>query len=148
MLRVNKLTDYGSVILAYMASHPNQTMSAASLAEAVLLPLATVRKLLKILVNSGLLCSSLGKQGGYQLARSADKISLAEIINVLEGPVALTECSVEKGLCRIENNCEIRQNWQSVNRIIHQSLAQISLQEMLPVTLPVTKQVKAIVLSG
>lgn len=143
MLRVNKLTDYGSVILAYMASHPNQTMSAASLACAVLLPLATVRKLLKILVNSGLIYSSLGKQGGYQLARSADKISLAEIVNVLEGPVALTECAVEKGLCRIENNCEIRQNWQSINRIIHQNLAQISLQEMLPVT----NQVKAIVLS-
>lgn len=131
MLRVNKLTDYGSVILAYMASRPEQIMSAASLSRDLLLPLATVRKLLKMLVNSDLLCSSLGKQGGYQLARSADEISLAEIINVLEGGTALTDCSMGKGICRIEGNCEIRQNWQGLNQIVQQSLMQVSLQEML-----------------
>lgn len=144
MLRVSKLTDYGSVILAYMASHPEQTMSAASLARAVLLPLATVRKLLKLLLKNGLLRSSLGKQGGYQLARPAEEISLAEIISVLEGSIALTECSAEKNLCRIENNCEIRQNWKSINRIIYQSLERVSLQEMLPLK----DQVRPIFLSN
>lgn len=132
MLRVSKLTDYGSVILAYMASHPQETMSAASLARAVLLPEATVRKLLKLLVNNGLLSSSLGKQGGYQLARPAADISLAEIISALEGPIALTECSMKKGLCSIEGGCDIRRNWRGVNQIIYQNLAQVSLQEMLP----------------
>ncbi|WP_372880266.1 SUF system Fe-S cluster assembly regulator [Psychromonas sp.] len=131
MLRVNKLTDYGSVILAFMASRPDQVMSAASLSRDLLLPLATVRKLLKMLVNSGLLCSSLGKQGGYQLARSADKISLAEIINVLEGGIELTDCAMKEGLCRIEGSCEIRQNWQGLNQIVQRSLSQVSLQEML-----------------
>lgn len=144
MLRVSKLTDYGSVILSYMASHPNQTMSATTLAKGVLLPPATVSKLLKIMVNGGLLCSILGKQGGYQLARCAHEISLDDIINVLEGPIALTECSAQKGLCRIEDNCEIRKNWQSVNHIIQQSLAQVSLQDMLPVN----NQIKAIIVSG
>ncbi len=132
MLRVNKLTDYGSVILAYMASRPGEIMSAASLSRDLYLPLATVRKLLKMLVNSGLLISILGKQGGYQLARSADKISVAEIINVLEGGFALTDCSMGRGTCRIEGSCEIRQNWQGLNQIVLQSLMQVSLQEMLP----------------
>jgi len=132
MLRVSKLTDYGSVILAYMACHPEETMSAASLAKHVLLPLATVRKLLKMLVKSGLLSSRLGKQGGYQLARPAETISLAEIINVLEGSIALTECCIDKGLCNVEDDCDIRQNWRGINRIIYQRLAQVSLQEMLP----------------
>ena len=131
MLRVNKLTDYGSVILAYMASRPSETMSAASLARDVVLPLATVRKLLKVLVKSGLLYSSLGKQGGYQLARPAEDISLAEIINVLEGDIALTECSMGQGVCRIEDNCEIRHNWQGINQIVQQSLMKVSLQTML-----------------
>ena len=144
MLRVSKLTDYGSVILSHMASHPLQTMSAASLAKDLLLPPATVSKLLKMLVNNGLLRSTLGKQGGYQLARSADEISLADIISALEGPIALTECSAENDLCRIESNCEIRQQWRSVNRIIQQNLAQVSLQDMLPVR----DQVNAIILSG
>lgn len=137
MLRVTKLTDYGSVILAYMACHPGETISAASLARGVLLPQATLRKLLKLLVRSGLLSSSLGKQGGYQLARPA------EIISVLDGSIALTECSVEKGLCCIEDGCDIRQNWRDVNRIIYQSLEQVSLQEMLPLR----NQAQTIILS-
>ena len=143
MLRVSKLTDYGSVILAYMACHPDEVMSAASLARGVLLPPATVSKLLKMLVKSGLLSSSLGKQGGYQLARPAEEISLAEIISVLEGPIALTECSVEKGRCCIEEGCDIRQHWRGVNRIIYQNLEQVTLQEMLPLK----RQSKAIILS-
>ena len=143
MLRVSKLTDYGSVILAYMASHPEETMSAASLAKGVLLPPATVRKLLKVLVKSGLLSSSLGKQGGYRLARPAAEISLAEIVSALEGSIALTECSMEKGLCCIEDGCDIRQNWRGVNQIIYQSLTQVSLQEMLPLK----KQAQPIILS-
>ena len=144
MLRVSKLTDYGSVILAYMACHPEETMSAANLAKGVLLPPATVRKLLKVLVKNGLLSSSLGKQGGYQLARPAEEISLAEIISVLEGTIALTECSMDRGLCCIEDGCDIRQNWRRVNQIIYQSLAQVTLQEMLPLK----RQAKPIILSG
>lgn len=132
MLRVSKLTDYGSVILTHMACHPEQKMSAASLARSVLLPPATVRKLLKMLVASGLLYSRLGKHGGYQLARAAQDISLAEIINVFEGGIALTECSLNKGTCRIKNGCTIRHHWQGINQIVYQSLVQVSLQEMLP----------------
>jgi FeS assembly SUF system regulator len=144
MLRVSKLTDYGSVILTYMAAHPNEKISAARLAKAVFIPTATVSKLLKMLVKSGLLHSSLGKQGGYQLARSAEKISLAEIISVLEGSIALTECCVSKGKCRIEEHCNIRQSWQGVNQIIYQSLAQVSLQQMIAPK----NSVKLIILSG
>jgi FeS assembly SUF system regulator len=144
MLRISKLTDYGSVILAYMASHPEKKMSAANLAKGVLLPPATVRKILKILVKSGLLSSSLGKQGGYQLARPAEEISLAEIICVLEGTIAITECSSEKGLCCIEDGCDMRANWRGINQIIYQNLAQVSLQEMLPPQ----KQGKQLILSG
>lgn len=136
MLRVSKLTDYGSVILAYMASHPNETMSAARLARGLLLPPATVSKLLKMLVNSGLLFSSLGKQGGYQLAKPAEQISLAEIITALEGPIALTECAVEKGACALEKSCEISQHWRGINRLIAQSLEQVTLQQMLPLKMP------------
>lgn len=131
MLRVSKLTDYGSVILTHMACHPEQRMSAASLAKSVLLPPATVRKLLKILLTNGLLYSHLGKYGGYQLAKPAQEISLAEIINIFEGGIALTECTLEKGTCRIEDGCAIRHNWQGINRIVQQTLAQVSLQEML-----------------
>lgn len=132
MLRVSKLTDYGSVLLTYMARHPDRTFSAASLAQAVYLPPATVSKLLKILNKNGLVHSARGKYGGYQLARPAHEITLTQILSALEGPIALTECSVKKDLCRIEGHCDIRDQWQSINRVIIDNLAHITLEELLP----------------
>ncbi|OUR74832.1 SUF system Fe-S cluster assembly regulator [Colwellia psychrerythraea] len=145
MLRVNKLTDYGSVILVYLARYPGEKISAVSLAKAVFLPPATVSNLLKKMVNNELLCSTLGKHGGYQLARPAEQISLAEIITALEGPIALTECNVKKGLCRTEEHCDIRNNWRNINQMVYQSLTQVSLKQMLP---PENSAIKPITLIG
>ena len=131
MLRISKLTDYGSVILAYMASHPEQRLSAASLSQAVYLPLATVSKLMKLFQRNGLVKSSRGKDGGYRLSRPAEEISLAQIISVIEGPIALTECCVKKNLCQVESHCAIRPGWQRVNRAIYNSLSQVTLDTML-----------------
>lgn len=148
MLRISKLTDYGSVILAYMASHPGQTLSATSLSKAVYMPLATVSKLLKLLKRSGLVQSSRGKNGGYRLSRPAEKISLAEIISVLEGPIALTECSVKKDLCQIESHCAIRPSWQNINRVIYDSLSQVTLEAMLETNLETRTEPQLITLIG
>lgn len=130
MLRVSKLADYGTVILAQMASQPERVYSAMSLAQELDLPLSTVRKLLKLLAGGGLLSSSRGQQGGYALARSPRDISLAEVIEVLEGPLGLTECSLSVGLCRLEGECRIRQRWQGVNGIIFNALQQVNLLQL------------------
>lgn len=132
MLRVSKLTDYGSVLLCYMARFPDQIFSTACLARAVCLPPPTVSKLLKTLHSNGLVLSTRGKNGGYRLAFPADQISLAQIVCALEGSIAITECSVKKDLCQLEKHCEIRDSWQGINRVIYDSLAQVSLQDMLP----------------
>ncbi|MCW8331428.1 SUF system Fe-S cluster assembly regulator [Photobacterium sp. SDRW27] len=131
MLRVSKLTDYGSVLMSYMARHPEQIFSTACLARAVYLPPTTVSKLLKILHSNGLVLSTRGKNGGYRLAFPAQQITLAQIVNALEGKVAITECSVKEGLCHIEDHCEIRDNWRGINRVIYDSLSQVTLQDML-----------------
>ncbi|GGK54042.1 SUF system Fe-S cluster assembly regulator [Amphritea balenae] len=131
MLRVSKLTDYGTVILARMALSPAATYSAASLAQQVTLPASTVSKLLKIMSRNGLLYSSRGKHGGYTLAKTPQEISLADVINALEGPVGLTECSRHSGLCQLESHCAIRQQWQGINGVIHKALQQVSLETLL-----------------
>ncbi|WP_432470579.1 SUF system Fe-S cluster assembly regulator [Amphritea sp. HPY] len=131
MLRVSKLTDYGTVILAQMALSPAASYSAASLAQQVTLPASTVSKLLKIMSRSGLLYSSRGKQGGYTLAKAPQEISLAEVIEILEGPIGLTQCSCQSGLCQIESHCAIRQQWQGINGVIHEALQQVSLEALL-----------------
>ena len=88
MLRISKLTDYGTVVLAYLAGNPASVASAAEVAAATGLGLPTVSKLLKALGRAGLVTSTRGAQGGYQLAREAANISAADVIDALEGPSA------------------------------------------------------------
>ena len=96
MIRLGKLTDYGLVLMTYIAhSHDRSLHTARDLAVESRLPLPTVSKLLKELLQGGLLVSQRGIKGGYSLAREPREISVAEVIAVLEGPIALTECSTD-----------------------------------------------------
>lgn len=130
MLRITKLTDYGMVLLIEMAKQPEMTHNPARLAEDLHIPEPTVAKLLKRMTAGGLLRSRRGKDGGYQLERDPEEITLARVLNVLEGPLAVTECSAGPGLCQLESNCSVRDNWQQINRAIYQGLDQLSLAAM------------------
>ncbi|HVH88183.1 MAG TPA: Rrf2 family transcriptional regulator, partial [Terriglobales bacterium] len=93
MIRLQKLTDYGLVLMTCVARHHEQSLhTARDLAVESHLPLPTVSKLLKQLLQGGLLVSHRGIKGGYSLARPPQAISIAEIVAALEGPIALTEC--------------------------------------------------------
>ena len=113
MLRISKLTDYGTVILADLASRGDTVASAAELAEATGLGLATVRKLLKMLAKDELVLATRGAQGGYRLARDAEDISAADVIDALEGPVSITDCSTADRPCDIEAHCMVGGAWQT-----------------------------------
>lgn len=130
MLRVSRLTDYGTVVLAQMARDPQRIYSAVVLASDVSLPPSTVRKLLKQLASHGLLQSCRGQHGGYRLARPPARISLADVIEALEGPLGLTECSRGSGLCGLEPRCGIRRRWLDINDVILGALRQVSLLEL------------------
>ena len=93
MLRISRLTDYGTMILVHLAGQNAGLCSASDVAAGTHLALPTVQKLLKTLAKSGLVSSVRGADGGYRLARAPEQITAAEILNVLEGPVAITECS-------------------------------------------------------
>ena len=99
MLRISRLTDYATVLLAALAGEPARVQTAAALAEQTHIAAPTVSKLLKQLQRTGLVVSTRGLHGGYQLARPAAQISAAAILDALEGPVALTDCSVGHGYC-------------------------------------------------
>src|SRR3546814_1246562 len=104
MLRVTKLTDYATVVLTVLASEPDVVASAAGLAERAGLEAPTVAKLLKPLAQAGLVEAFRGANGGYRLARPAAGISLFELVEAMEGPLGLTECSVHVGRCGIEDH--------------------------------------------
>ncbi|HYD49767.1 MAG TPA: SUF system Fe-S cluster assembly regulator [Terriglobales bacterium] len=131
MLRISRLTDYGIVLLSFMASEPEQGRSASELAKGTELPLPTVSKLLQLLTREGLLQSQRGAKGGYSLASPPADISLAAIVSALEGPVALTLCTVDPaGDCEYEARCRVRGHLVKINLAIHQALKGITLADV------------------
>jgi FeS assembly SUF system regulator len=134
MLRLSKLTDYATVILSHMAKQSVQVHSAMGIATETGITLPTVSKILKLLVNAKVLGSVRGINGGYTLARTPDKISVAEIISALEGPIALTECSISHEGCEQASGCGISGNWSLINQAICNALEAISLADMIKPT--------------
>jgi len=136
MLRISRLTDYATVLLATLAGEPQRVQTAASLAEQTHIAAPTVSKLLKQLQRAGLVTSTRGLHGGYQLARPAAQISAAAILDALEGPVALTDCSVGHGQCEIEESCRVGRVWQRLNLAIRRSLYEVSLAQLAGLDAP------------
>jgi len=130
MLRISRLTDYATVILAALAEEPDHVRTATALAERTRIAAPTVSKLLKQLQRSGLVASTRGLHGGYQLARPASQISAAAVLDALEGPVTLTDCSAGHGNCGIEDTCRVGRVWQRLNLAIRRSLYDVSLAQL------------------
>jgi len=130
MLRMGKLTDYATVVLASLAQEPARHRAATELAERTRLSRPTVSKVLKGLQRAGMVISSRGAQGGYRLARSPDKITAAQILDVFEGPIAITECSGASSQCGIERLCRVGGAWQRINAGIRRALEDVTLDQL------------------
>ncbi len=131
MLRVSRLTDYATAVMTCIATHPVEVLSTTQIADETHLELPTVSKLLKALGHAELVESFRGVNGGYRLARPASMISLAEIVEALEGPIGMTECTVAEGQCDREAVCGVRGSWQRINNVLEQTLRGVSLADML-----------------
>ena len=138
MLRVTKLTDYATVVLTALAAAPDRVHCAADLAERAGLEVPTVAKVLKPLAQAGLVEGFRGAHGGYRLAREAARISLIEIVEAMEGPLAMTQCSLHADACGIEQSCGVRANWRRINDVVADALRGVTLADMLaqPAQLP------------
>lgn len=131
MFRINKQTDYGIVLLTHLAASAEERYNAPDLATETGLPLPMVSKILKLLAKDGILTSHRGVKGGYALARDSSRVTVAEIIAALEGPVAITECiDAAPTECEHEPVCPTRTNWQKINQAVHRALHDITLEEM------------------
>ena len=131
MLRISKLTDYGIVLLVHFArAEKGQSFNAREMAEATELPQPAVSKMLKSLSSAGLLASQRGSRGGYQMVRDPRDVSVAEIIEALEGPIALMDCVAGPGHCDQETHCGLRMPWNRINQAIQTTLRQVTLHEL------------------
>lgn len=128
MLRITKITDYGFILLAHMANQDRDLLhNAKDLSAAIGIPLPTVSKVLKILTQGGILQSHQGSKGGYSLSRPATEITAATIIEAVEGPVAITDCSSVDGC---ERNCPVSPSWQQINGAVIGALQGLTLADM------------------
>lgn len=140
MIRLSQLTDYGFVLLnRFVADGGEVVHNARDLAQETSLPMPTVSKLLKALTRGGLLTARRGVKGGYVLARPAASITASDVIEALEGPVALTDCSSHEGEdCSLEHRCPVRTHWMLINDAVRSALDRVTLAEMA--TTPVLAQ--------
>lgn len=130
MLRVSRLADYASAVMACLARHPGEVLAAGAIGAETRLEPPTTSKLLKHLVQAGLVESFRGATGGYRLARPAEKISLAEIVEALDGPIGLTACSAGQGGCPRQPYCTVSHEWQGIGVAIDRALRAVSLADM------------------
>jgi FeS assembly SUF system regulator len=130
MFRISRLTDYGTVILVYLADQDGRLCSASDVATDTHVAQPTAQKLLKLLARSGLVDSVRGADGGYRLARQPQDINAAQILDILEGPIAITECSTEKSHCELESSCHVSSAWQKINRALRVGLSAITLADL------------------
>lgn len=131
MLRVTKLTDYATVVLTVLAARPGAILSATDLADHSGLEPPTVSKVLKPLAQAGLVEGLRGVHGGYRLSRDAVDISLIEIVEAMEGPLAMTECSSADSHCGIAHQCGARANWRLINDVVADALRGVTLAQMV-----------------
>jgi FeS assembly SUF system regulator len=145
MIRLSRLTDYAVALLSYMGKEGVKDLWAASdLAEKSGLPMPTVAKVLKLLAKSKLISAQRGAMGGYKLMRPAPEIKIVEIIEAMDGPINITDCT-DGGThkdCQLCGICPMSNGWKKINSVLRQALQNVSLAEMevLPLPFPVKER--------
>ena len=130
MIRMSKLADYGTVVMAQMAQEPERLQSTAQIAARTRLPVTTVSKVLKLLAKHVLVTAERGKHGGYRLSRQPAQISVAEIIDAVDGPFGLTECAAGSGLCTLESSCALNRHWRRISQLVRGAVESVTLDQL------------------
>lgn len=132
MLRLTKKADYGLMALKFLAEHPDEaSLSAKDIAEAYHIPPQLLAKILQLLAREGLLRSHAGMNGGYTLARDPRSISAFEVIRIIDGPLFITSCVTESGVCDLTSSCTIKEPLARVNESISDVLKNIRISDLV-----------------
>ena len=148
MLRLNRMTDYAILVLGALARRHGETLASGRLAELTDLAQPTVAKVLKMLLAAELVETQRGVRGGYRLMKISAHISLVDIVEAMEGPIAVTDCMDDaREPCMASNCCCTSKHWKHINLAIRKALMDVTLEDLtdsaplLPLanTSPVTK---------
>lgn len=132
MIRLTNLADYAVVVMAAAAREPGVKLSAARVAELTMIPAPTVAKLMGTLARGGLLTASRGVSGGFTLSRDPANISVMDVVEAVDGPIALTSCAGnDVNDCVMEGHCAIRGHWAPINQAVRGALAAVTLADLV-----------------
>ena len=132
MIRLTNLADYAVVVMTAAGQSCDPRLSAGAVAAATGVPVPTVAKLMSILTRAGLLVSTRGVSGGFQLARPATSITVADIVEAVDGPISLTQCAhAVPSECAFEGSCAVRPHWSLINRTVRDALAAVTLADII-----------------
>lgn len=132
MIKLSRLADYAVVLLTQMGSDAKAVHNALDLAERTGLPVPTVSKVLATLARNRVLTSVRGAKGGYRLAAAPERITVAEVISAIDGPIALTQCVDRTAdICIVETLCPSRAGWHKINRAVERALSGVTLADLI-----------------
>jgi Rrf2 family protein len=132
MLRLSKKVDYGLMALMHLARHGDSaSWSARELAEAYEIPGGLLAKVLQRMAQAGFVASQHGKKGGYTLARPAGQITVAEVVQAIDGPFSLTQCTTEQGLCLQFETCNVKSPLQRLHESVAAMFATLTIAQMV-----------------
>jgi Rrf2 family protein len=130
LLKLTKKADYGLIALRHLASTPGATASTKDIADAYHLPVPLLAKVLQMLTKAGILHSVAGTHGGYKLARDPRRISALEVVRAIDGPVILTHCFTEHGVCDQSDKCTVREPLRRVHEAILELLNKFTITDL------------------
>ena len=132
MFKLNRMTDYAIVVLGALAHRQGEILATAQLAELTGLNQPTVAKVAKTLMAADLLETQRGVHGGYRLAQPAAATSLVQIVEAMEGPIAVNDCvDGAQAPCVVSNCCFVSRNWNRVNLAVRNALSDVSLEDLI-----------------
>lgn len=141
MIRLTNLADYAVVVMSAAARAPGVRLSATMIADTTGIPAPTVAKLLGTLARGGLLVASRGVTGGFTLTLDPATISIAAIVEAVDGPIALTNClGGESHECAIEGRCSVRGHWGPINRAVRDALAAVTIADLAEVPTAISRR--------
>jgi len=130
MVRISKLADYAVIITGWLADQ-TEARTIEDIAAGTHLPVATVRKLTRLLTRAGICSARKGPHGGYRLAMAPEDITLLAVVESVEGEITLTECARQTGCdCALMPHCHARGGWQIINRILRSLFAQLRIADV------------------
>lgn len=130
-MQITRQTDYAIRCVLYLAEHPDEVKVVDEIAKAKSIPKVFLAKILQKLSKAGIVRSYRGVKGGFELAKRPKQISLLDIIEAIEGPVAMNICAIDRRLCNMSNSCSVHPVWVKLRMDTENKLRRYSIDKLI-----------------